>query len=236
MFTGSFLLVSRPGIAGLRVLAPDTIAVAYNDEDDGTGQMARVRQEAKLGVYATHLDAPFEAADGTQDDQGFVTDGADSPWHLTSARGQQEGHSPPFSFGFGGEEGDDGMDSLSWERHGTLTSPVVDLTSAETPVYLTFQHSLDPDAWLDVASIHVLSGEQTTLLADTQTTGGLAATDGFEPAQLDLSAFAGQQIQIQFEYQQDLLFGSEGWYIDDVQVRAPSANRAASASVRSAMK
>src|SRR5262249_7497187 len=73
-------------------------------------------------------------------------------------------------------------------------------------------------------SVSVLPvGGTETLIADTGSKGGLlatAASAGFQRVSLDLSAFAGQQVQIRFRFHSDFSVVFEGWYLDDVSLIA----------------
>jgi ELWxxDGT repeat protein len=74
----------------------------------------------------------------------------------------------------------------------------------------------------DVATVSVVSAGSGTLLASNVGIGGLTESDGttgWQKTNLDLSAFAGQKIQLQFGFQSDALGAGEGFYVDDVAVR-----------------
>jgi hypothetical protein len=76
----------------------------------------------------------------------------------------------------------------------------------------------------DVASVSVVSNGATTRIADNGAIGNLPdVTGGFVPATFDLSAYAGQQVRLQFAFQSDAALTAEGWYVDDVAVRIGSA-------------
>ena len=72
---------------------------------------------------------------------------------------------------------------------------------------------MSTEAGFDEAQIRVVSEGQTTVLLATT-----ASTVGFEAVSLNLSAFAGKQIRLEFNFQSDFIVNEEGWYVDDIQI------------------
>jgi subtilisin-like proprotein convertase family protein len=160
---------------------------------------------------------------------GFVIDNSggtpssadDGLWHLTTGRGQTVGHSPTNSVYFGVGEGPNGRGSYTNGVRGTLTSPVIDLTGASPNVVLRFNNLLSAQNFFDHAVVNVIAGGTPTRIADNDSSRLDNLPDqtiGFEPVTLNLSAFVGQTIQVQFSFDSDASVTAEGWYIDDVRV------------------
>jgi hypothetical protein len=71
----------------------------------------------------------------------------------------------------------------------------------------------------DIAQVGVLSNGTFTPLLFNGPNGNLPnSTAGFVPANLDLSSFRGQQIQVQWIFTADAAANAEGWLVDDVKV------------------
>lgn len=178
-----------------------------------------------LGLTQTFPTPPVELfrADFENGGAGFTVSGNASQWHLSSGRANDEGHSPSTSAYFGSGEGAFGGGTYQSNANGTLFSPVIDLTSFGGPLALEFNHFLEAEDNFDFAEVGVLAnGTFTTLASSDPAKGGLLSnTDGFAEVTLDLSAFAGQRIQIVFQFTSDSIFNFEGWYVDDIAVLVP---------------
>ncbi len=152
----------------------------------------------------------------------------DGLWHRTTSRGPDTGHSPDASFYFGIGEGAFFGGTTYNNATGTITSPPIDLTGVTGPVLLKFTHLLESLDTADEASVRVIVGAATTEIADNVAIGNLPDSTGgqFQLVTLDLSAFAGQTIQLQFAFTTNAFSAtnstSEGWFIDDVTI-APDA-------------
>ncbi|MBW3543463.1 MAG: immune inhibitor A, partial [Planctomycetes bacterium] len=172
------------------------------------------------------LQADFDNGSGVPSADGFTTSGsAADQWHLSTGRDGDLGHSSGGSFYFGSGEGPAGGGLYSNNAFGTLTSPVIDLTGVGgRQVFLAFNHFLDAEDGFDIATVSVVSGGVVSDIADSDDPifGGLGGLDfdtgGFVSERFDISAFAGQQVQIQFTFGSDNSVAEEGWYVDDVVV------------------
>jgi Leucine-rich repeat (LRR) protein len=125
----------------------------------------------------TGLTANFTGANA----QGFTNSGASDPWHLTTRRGGDAGHSGPDSFYFGNEA----TGTYDNGTSGTLTSPVIDLRGTSGPVRLDFNHFLS-----------TVSANAVVSSADFSTTTGASSADGYgskTPGLWHLSAGRGSQ-------------------------------------------
>jgi Ca2+-binding RTX toxin-like protein len=153
-----------------------------------------------------------------------------SLWHTTSNRGTfGTGHSASYSMYFGNEA----THKYTSGATGTLTSPIIDLTRVAGSINLDLKYFLSASSnllthVLDTATITVISGRSRTVIASNDgTKPRLRNSTGttFTSLSLSLSAFAGQEIQLEFSFQ--ALNGkavAEGWYVDDVTVSVPSAD------------
>jgi hypothetical protein len=144
-------------------------------------------------------------ADFSAGTDGFTSSGSANEWHRSTGRDTDTGHSAGGSFYFGAGEGLAGGGSYENRADGKLVSPLIDLRGAEGPVSLEFNHFVDVrDEGFDFTGVSVLAGGEETVLARQFWWVRLPiATDGFEAVRLDLSAFAGQQIQVQFAFLSD---------------------------------
>src|SRR5262249_38242146 len=116
-------------------------------------------------------------------------------------------------------EGPAGGGSCGNDADGNLTSPPIDLRGVQGPVSLRFNHLVNVEEGYDFTGVSVLADGVETVLARQFWWGRLPVqTEGFEPVSLDLSAFAGRQVQLRFHFQSDSSTTYEGWYVDDVAV------------------
>ncbi|HEY7116497.1 MAG TPA: SdrD B-like domain-containing protein [Tepidisphaeraceae bacterium] len=156
---------------------------------------------------------------------GYKGDGL---WHLSTRRGTSGGHSGNFSMYFGS----DATGTYANGSTGAITSPIIDLTGLTGPVTLRLNYFLAAASGIlgqtvDGAAITVISGANRTVIARNGTRGNLVNTAAFTQLTLDLSSFAGQQIQLEFAFAADSDGRvAEGWYVDDVTVTAQSIDLA----------
>ena len=111
-----------------------------------------------------------------------------------------------------------------------MVSPLIDLSQLQQATLL-FKHSHDIEPTFDGGRvlIEAANGQRSPI---TPTTGypsssvvalnnspGFSGTQTqFTEVQFDLSAFAGQQVRIVFEFASDSSVTRTGWYIDDIRV------------------
>src|SRR5262249_48370803 len=131
------------------------------------------------------------------------------------------GHSGGFSFSFGRGESAARRGQYEDNADGTLTSPDIDLGRVSGPVSVDFNYFLQAESGYDFATVQVVDARGvSSVLASSLSNGGLDShTTGWEHVHLDLSAFAGQHIQLQFHFTSDDSVSYEGWYVDDVMVQ-----------------
>jgi hypothetical protein len=130
--------------------------------------------------------------------EGFSVSGSAAFWRLSTET--SEGPSANTVAYFGVENGD----AYLANSHGVLTSPPLNLTNYSGTILLTFQHRLNVSG-IDAARVNVASASGITTLASSQVSGGLVNSIGaWEPVTLDVSGFAGQVIQVQFELASNL--------------------------------
>jgi hypothetical protein len=171
--------------------------------------------------------------------EGFVIDNTGAPapglWHLSTGRGTQSGHSPEHSLYFGrNETASGGGDYNIGHTAGRIRSPEISLVGL-TSATLSFSHFLNVElgAEVDQARVQVSTagGPFQTLVAKGPETDALqvvrAANGEWQNKTLDLSAYVGNTIQIQFDFNtvDDLFNRFEGWFVDDVVVRGTGSDR-----------
>ncbi|MDB5319040.1 MAG: cya 2, partial [Phycisphaerales bacterium] len=189
--------------------------------------------------FLTAIDAPavvssadFSTTPTVGSNDGYITRGATSLWHFSSGRGTQAGHSQRFAMYFGSGETALGGGTYGAGSAGTVTSPLIDLTGFAGSVSLSLNYFLSAEQTTalnqgDVATITVISGANRTIVATNGNIKGnsLGNNGAFTPLTLNLSSFAGQQIQIEFGFQADADANrGEGWYVDDVTVTAAATD------------
>ncbi len=208
------------GSAILGTLWQDTDQDAELDRDESP----LAGQEVFLAEEQTFRSGTLYQEDFDDGDGGFQAPLDEfNPWGLTNTRGVT-GNDYAFYFG------DEQTGGYENDSQGTLRSSVIDLSSA-TPgedITLTFRYFLEaeegPGFAFDQAIVSVLSGGETTVLADNNPGGGLinTSTDQFDQISLDLSDFAGDQIQLSFTFISDQIGTREGWYLDDFVIKGES--------------
>ncbi|MCY2986976.1 MAG: proprotein convertase P-domain-containing protein, partial [Planctomycetota bacterium] len=170
--------------------------LAAGDYDVLAEPQAGWEPPVQLNVLAAH----FTGSEGQPATEGFTSIGLADLWHVSTGRGNADGHSPEAAFYFGRDEGSDGGGTFWDSDRGTLSSPLIDLRGASGTIVLDWNQLLDLDLTRDLAEVCVRQGNDLTVLASTADrtlpTGG-----GFAPRRLDLSAFAGQQIQLLFRFE-----------------------------------
>ncbi|KAA5546992.1 tandem-95 repeat protein [Roseiconus nitratireducens] len=139
-------------------------------------------------------------------------------WHLTKLRGNDSGHSGEDSFYFGTEPVPPATQGQYQNNAiGSLFSPVIDLTDPALPddIQLQFNHRLAAESGFDYARIFVRSAEGELLGLPFENSSG---TGGWVSESVDLSAFRGREIQLEFNFDSDGSVINEGWFVDDIRV------------------
>jgi hypothetical protein len=150
---------------------------------------------------------------GAEDGLGGFT--ATGLWHVTERRAS-EGVA---SFWYG-DEATGTYDTPGAANSGSLTSPIIDLTSAADPI-LSYAQFLDIEegTTFDLYNVTVTDVDDPANVVvfpkDVGNTGG-----AFAFKVLPLNSFAGSRIQISFNFDtvDELFNDTEGWFIDDVRV------------------
>jgi hypothetical protein len=146
-------------------------------------------------------------------------------WHLSTRRGSEAGHSPTTSFYYGNES-TGSYDTPGQSNAGNITSPQITLV-AGTSVTLSFSYVLVHESTsYDVASVMVSNngGASFTTIASSKSATQLPPTSTWKTVSFDLSSYAGQTIQLRFDFDtlDSISNVYEGWYVDDVQISSPA--------------
>ena len=110
------------------------------------------------------------------------------------------------------------------ESQSVLRSPEIDLSTVTSPV-LTFREYMDVDTFADGGQLFHF-GTVSVRDVDTQAVQELARYSQniiqWTERELDLSAFAGSRIVIEFYFESDDIMSNagDGWYLDDIRVSA----------------
>ncbi|MBS7530974.1 immune inhibitor A [Hazenella sp. IB182353] len=102
------------------------------------------------------------------------------------------------------------------ELNTKMTSTEIDLTG-KSAAKLSFESFRDIEPGYDYLYVNVYADgatEPTQLIAYDDT------TDGWVKEELDLTAFAGKKIKIEFNYVTDIAWVQEGFYVDNIAVEA----------------
>ncbi|NES64988.1 MAG: S8 family serine peptidase, partial [Okeania sp. SIO2D1] len=203
------------------------------DVDSGTYIVAEELQDEWEQTYPSQGEIIFEADFSDDDDNpdldGFTVDNTGAPddglWHLSTRRGNEPGHSGVDSMYYGIEE-DGNYDA--GDTAGRIISPIIDLNGLDS-AQLSFNYFLETEGLApdyDVATVLVSAdGGEFIPIASNAVELEDPAT-GWTNATFDISPYAGQEIQVSFEFAtEDRAFNNfEGWYIDDVTVTASETN------------
>ncbi len=170
-----------------------------------------------LGVVVNNLNVGLMSISTIGAAEGFTSFGPNNQWNLSTNRGADAGHTGLNSFYFGSGGTSTGGGAYVNNANGTLLSPVIDLTdpTIDGDVNLRFNHLLQTEFDFDFATVNAVVGGVRTQLLRTST-----STTGFTPIQLDLTAFVGQRVQLEFNFTSDSSIVEEGWFVDDIQISA----------------
>ncbi len=170
--------------------------------------------DALLGVVPPEPPAPTSVFEDDIESgtNGWTVSGGTSLWHQSSNR-----YVSPVTSWYYGIEGVFNYDT-GGRNLGSITSPPIDLTGL-TDAKLVFSHFLDTEesSRYDKALVRISNDGGITF---TDVFTRLTTTGAFVQENLNIAAFDGDIIQIQFFFDTvDSVFnGHEGWYVDDVEV------------------
>ena len=179
-----------------------------------------VSSNAFLRVVTNPL--PVFSATFESGNNGFTfvgdPDSISNLWHRTAHRSS----SPASSLYYGLENNWNYETGI--RNAGTLQSPVIPLGSVKAPIRLSFNYSLQTEGGLwDQATVLISPNSGLSWLPVVGTTNSanpLLQTLSFSNRVADISAYAGSNIVVRFNFDTMDNRGNlyEGWYIDDVAV------------------
>jgi hypothetical protein len=183
------------------------VALVVSDEQFNVSPLSNVATATTPeGTIVWEEDVEDGAADWT----------ATGLWHVTDRRASDGTH----SFWYG-DEATGTFDTPGLPNAGVLTSPVIDLGTANGPVLVYDQFiDVEPDPW-DATVITIVNvddpAETAVFGKDTAFSGGV-----FVPRVLPLAGFDGDRIQISFSFDtiDSVANLTEGWYLDHLRVIA----------------
>jgi hypothetical protein len=151
-------------------------------------------------------------------------------WHLSTGRGSDAGHSAKSSLYYGRNEGalGGGNYDVGIKNGGAVVTPDLVLPANADLVALSFNYFMDvePVDLYDRALVEVSTNSGLTYVevAVKNKSGGLTNSTGGQwlSSVVDLSGFKGRTVQIRFRFDtvDRVSNGAEGWYVDDILVRA----------------
>jgi hypothetical protein len=148
-------------------------------------------------------------------------------WHHSTGRSLEPGHSAGGALYFGRGEGQAGGGNYdAGIIEGSALAPVINLTTAQPPVSLTFQYLIESEADIDFdrATVELSTNNGATwfVAAGSKGVGGLTnMSDGaWLTARIDLSAWVGRSLLARWRFatMDEQNNNYEGWYVDDVRV------------------
>jgi ELWxxDGT repeat protein len=181
-----------------------------------------VTQISDEGVFADTLEQPWNR----------IIDSDSVFWHASTGRdsGQfdaGEGGLYNGAIYFGSDENDDGSGGGNYQEdttiasRGTADTPLFTIPATAHSAELSFWYFLETEQEPGVDIARVLVNGVPLEGATNQPGGELLDGSGeWRRASFDLSAYIGQTVSVQFEFDSvDFLFNQfEGWYVDDVLV------------------
>ena len=199
-----------------------------SDIDAGTYHLGEVIKDGwEQTSPGTSPQVEFEADfsdDGSGDLDGFTIDNTggtnDGLWHLSTRRGNEEGHSAQDSMYYGDETSgnyDEGHTA------GRITSKVIDLNGLDDP-QLSFNYFLETEGFpssFDQAKVMVSKDGGNSFQEIASNDGELTdPTTGWTSATFGLDDYSNEEIQIRFDFDtvDSIANQYEGWFVDDVIV------------------
>ncbi|MFC1858044.1 proprotein convertase P-domain-containing protein [Thermodesulfobacteriota bacterium] len=182
------------------------------------------------------INADFSDNAGAPDYDGFILDGVnDGLWHLSIGRGADDNHTADDSIYYGlgesatltGNYDEQDGSSNSIQTTGWITSGDINLAGL-TSVSLTFKYFLATEGLptqFDQATVLVSTDNFATPADDivaSNITNLTDPTSGWQSASINLNSYIGFTIKIRFKFDSvdENVNTHEGWYVDDVKVRA----------------
>lgn len=170
--------------------------------------------------------------------QGFIIQNgvgsSNGLWHLSTGRGSDSGHSATSSLYYGRNEGalGGGNYDVGLKNGGAVVTPDLALPADADLVSLSFKYfmELEPVDLYDRALVEVSTNSGLTYVdvAVKNKSGGLTNSTAGQwlSSVVDLSGFKGRTVRIRFRFDtvDRVNNGSEGWYVDDIVVRAERSN------------
>jgi subtilisin family serine protease len=147
-------------------------------------------------------------------------------WHLSTRRGNEQGHSAVHSIYYGNE---DKGNYNEGHTAGRIISPAIDL-SGQKRANLSFNYFLETEGLdpYDKAKVLISTDGGISFNEIASNPNELIdPTTGWTSAEFDLDGYLGKEIQISFEFDtHDRAYNKhEGWYIDDVAVNASEKSK-----------
>lgn len=184
--------------------SPIFVALLVQDEQFNTSTLSNV-------PTATTPAGTVIFSDGYEGNVGAWT--ATGLWHVTTRRASEGTH----SFWYG-QEATGNYDTGATNK-GDLISPVIDLTTAGSPVLIYDQLiAVEPDPF-DLAQVIITDVDNpantVTLNKDKSFTAG-----AFVPRVIPLTAFEGKKITLRFHFDtlDDIANNTEGWFLDHLRI------------------
>ncbi len=177
-----------------------------------------VQQSTEEGGSSDGKAVVFEE-DFEGDLTGWETEGL---WHITTESAEHGDVNSGSKAMWYGQQSVGTYDTGS-HTVGTLTSPTIDLTYHSEPE-LNFHHwFLTENHEGNYDQIKVLVNGEQVYYRDTSD-GNIGSEDNFVKETIDLSDYAGEEIQLEFVFDSidDYDNDYRGWYLDDVSVKAYS--------------
>lgn len=218
-------LIASSGFSGSATHYFDDVVITSNDVQGRSGVDVVLTGEGKAGPWADRTwDFESGLSDWTMDNDLGVSGGL---WHVTTAcYAALPDHSLPSALYYGL---DAGCSYDAGNTEGAVLSPIIPLYGVAAPIQLSFSYFLmtvDTPP-LDQATVEISEngGAWEILAANAPSLSSRVlsdASDDWESMTIDLSRFAGSNIQLRFHFATNGSGGAPlpGWLVDDVSVTA----------------
>ncbi len=171
-------------------------------------------------MYSKLLDHTVFFDDMESGNNGWTTEvyGVDDLWHQTNTA-----YNSPTTSWWCGIEGQGDYDTGN-RINTAVISPVIDLSFYEAPITLQFFENYNTEEYYDCCMVDVSTDGGTTWihLRGEQWEAPSGNSGGWIMSVLDLSAYAGETIQIRFYFDtvDEIMNDYPGWFFDDVLITA----------------
>ncbi|MGY5343324.1 S8 family serine peptidase [Paenibacillus glucanolyticus] len=182
--------------------------IRVNDYGNNGFESSVYKVEVSDGVQPGYIQ------DFEENNLGFTAGGTGSAWAWGSPTSGPGGAYSGDKLIATNLEGTYGANSNAY-----LLAPPIDLTDSPEGGLLTFKHWYDLERNIDWGKVYIAAEENDFAFQEVLSFTGTSG--GWVTQYVDLRAYAGQQVFVQFNLTSDASVQKAGWYIDDFEIQAP---------------